>query len=207
MSGALVEVEQEFATYERGGVTIPGIEPSLPPGEQLLWVGAPSAGRMARDAMHTRGLTVYFVLLVLGPALFAGAGSRATAVSTAAAWVVPLGIVTVLFARTFAALVARTTVYAITDRRVVMKIGIALPATINIPLHTVTAAAMQPRRDGGGDIALKLGGDARIAYLLLWPHARAWRVAHPEPTLRGLDDVAAVGRILAGAVAAAESER
>jgi len=107
----------------------------------------------------------------------------------------------VLFARAFATLVARTTVYAITDRRVVMKVGVALPTTINIPLHLVTSADMQPRGDGGGDIALSLAGDARIAYLLLWPHARAWHVAHPQPTLRGIDDVAGVGRLLAGAVA------
>jgi hypothetical protein len=207
VSAALVEVEQEFTTYERGGVEIPGIGPPLPAGERLLWVGAPHAGRMARDAMHTRGLAAYFTLLVLGPALFAASGARVAAVLTAAVWVVPLGIATVVFARTFASLVARTTVYAITDRRIVMKVGVALPTTINIPLHTVASAAMQPRRDGGGDIAIKLGGDARIAYLLLWPHARAWRVAQPEPTLRGLDDVAAVGRILTGAVAAAEPTR
>jgi len=207
VSAALVEVEEEFATYARDGVEIPGIGPSLPPGEQLLWVGAPSAERVARDAMHTRGLAVYFALLVLGPALFASAGSRLAAILTASVWVVPLGIATVLFARTFSVLVARTTVYAITDRRIVMKVGIALPTTINIPLHSVTAAAMQQRGDGGGDIAVSLGDDARIAYLLLWPHARAWRLAHPQPTLRGLDDVAAVGRTLTSAIAAAEAAR
>jgi len=201
VSAALVEVEEEFATYSREGAEIPGIGPSLPIGEKLLWVGAPRSERVARFALHTRGLAIYFAVLLLGPALLASPGARLAAIITAAVWVVPLGIATVLFARTFATLVARTTVYAITDRRVVMKVGVALPTTINIPLHLVTSADMQPRGDGGGDIALSLAGDARIAYLLLWPHARAWHVAHPQPTLRGIDDVARVGRLLAGAVA------
>jgi hypothetical protein len=99
--------------------------------------------------------------------------------------------------------VARTTVYAITDRRVVMKVGIALPTTINIPLATIASAAMRPGRDGGGDISVALTGDVRVAYLLLWPHARPWRLAKPEPTLRGIDDVASVGRLLKDALATA----
>jgi PH (Pleckstrin Homology) domain-containing protein len=198
----MVEVEEEFATYDHAGVAIPGIGPSLPPGEQLLWAGAPNATRLARHALHARFLVGYFAVLLLSPGVFAASGSRVSAILTAAVWVAPLGVATVLFARTFAALVARTTVYAITDRRVVMKVGIALPTTINIPLRFVTSVDMQSRKDGGGDIALSLAGDARIAYLLLWPHARPWRFSHPQPTLRGIDDVARIGRLVAGAISA-----
>src|SRR5262245_16162280 len=110
--------------YRRDGAVIPGIGPSLPPGEQLLWVGAPKAERVARYALHTRFLIWYFAALLLLPTAFAASGAWLGALLTAAVWVVPLGIATVMFARTFASLVARTTVYAITDRRIVMKVGI-----------------------------------------------------------------------------------
>lgn len=189
------------------GTTIPGIAHPLPPGERLLWVGAPDASRMARDAMHVRVLAAYFFLLLVAPGLLAAPGtSRMGAVLTAMVWVLPLGVGIVLFARTLGAWTARTTVYAITERRVVIKAGIALPTTFNIPLHIVETAAVRANRDGSGDVALSLEGDARIAWLLLWPHVRPWRFARPHPMLRGIDHAAEVGKILATAIRATMPE-
>jgi hypothetical protein len=97
---------------------------------------------------------------------------------------------------------ARTTVYAITTQRVVMRIGIALPLVVNLPFAGVRAAAMQRRRAGAGDIPLQLDPDTRLAYLNLWPHARPWHVRSPEPMLRSVPDVAQVAATLARAVSA-----
>jgi hypothetical protein len=47
-----------------------------------------------------------------------------------------------------------------------------------------------------GDIALSLYPTDRIAWLHLWPHARAWRLTQPEPALRCIKDADAVGKIL-----------
>jgi hypothetical protein len=47
-----------------------------------------------------------------------------------------------------------------------------------------------------GDIAIELDGPDRIAYLHLWPHARPWELNRPQPMLRALADVAAVGSLL-----------
>jgi len=57
--------------------------------------------------------------------------------------------------------------------------------------------------DGTGDIPLTMIGADRIAYLNLWPHARPWRIARPEPMLRAIPDAARVGEILSGALATA----
>ena len=56
--------------------------------------------------------------------------------------------------------------------------------------------------DGRGDIALRLGDETRIAYFVLWPHARPWRLKSPQPMLRALPKASDVGRILAEAIAA-----
>ena len=46
----------------------------------------------------------------------------------------------------------------------------------------------------------------KVAYLLLWPHARPWRLSKPEPMLRAVPDAARVAAILARALAAAASQ-
>ncbi|MGZ8470301.1 MAG: photosynthetic complex putative assembly protein PuhB, partial [Gemmatirosa sp.] len=182
---------------------IPGFALGLPRGERLLWVGAPRAARVARDAVHVRALAAYFVALLLAPGAFAAAGSsRLAAIATAAVWVVPLGVSTVLFARALGTLVARTTVYAITDRRVVLRLGIALPMTFNIPLRTIAAVDVRARGDGTGDVSLELSGEVRIAYLLLWPHARPWCFARPRPMLRAIEGATDVAGRLAAAIRA-----
>jgi hypothetical protein len=42
----------------------------------------------------------------------------------------------------------------------------------------------------------------KIAFLHLWPHARPWRIAAPQPTLRALVDAQAAANILATAMEA-----
>jgi hypothetical protein len=56
-------------------------------------------------------------------------------------------------------------------------------------------------------VVLTLAGSDRIAYLLLWPHARPWRYAQPQPALRCVPDAEAVGLALARAVQAAEQRQ
>ena len=53
--------------------------------------------------------------------------------------------------------------------------------------------------DGSGDLPLTLSGEDRIAWLHLWPHARPFHLAHPEPMLRSVPDAAAVAQLLSQA--------
>ena len=89
--------------------------------------------------------------------------------------------------------------YSITDKRVVMRIGIVLGLSFNLPLRSIANAGLRTGRGGVGDIPLALHEGDVIAYLHLWPHARPWRVARPEPMLRCVPDAAAVAGLLAQA--------
>jgi hypothetical protein len=93
----------------------------------------------------------------------------------------------------------RTTMYTITSKRVIMRIGIVLTITFNLPLRKIVAAGLLEREDGNGDIPLQLATTDKIAWVHLWPHSRPWRLAKPEPMLRGLANVRDVARLLARA--------
>ena len=88
---------------------------------------------------------------------------------------------------------ARTTLYTLTDRRIVMRIGVVLTLTLNLPLKQIAGAALKPQAGGHGDVALSLAGKDRIAFLNLWPHARPWQLKNPQPSLRCLPGAAGVG--------------
>jgi hypothetical protein len=94
---------------------------------------------------------------------------------------------------------ARTSVYTITDRRVVMRVGIVLSLTFNLPFKRIESAGLKLHKDGHGNIPLTLTGSERIAILHLWPHARPWRVNKPEPMLTCVPQAARVAGILQSA--------
>jgi hypothetical protein len=106
------------------------------------------------------------------------------------------------FVRLFAYLVARTTIYTITNRRVVLRFGVTLPMTINIPFGTIEEAALKKYPDGAGDIALTMTGKQAVAYLVLWPHVRPWQLRRSTPALRAIPNAAGVAELLGAALAA-----
>jgi hypothetical protein len=186
---------------------VPGIRAPLPPGERVRWGGAPAGRALARRVFHVRKIAAYFALLIAWRAL--ASVDEPAAVEYFLAGAAPLGVLgavclgcSLLLAR----LTERATVYAITDRRVVLRIGLVLQATINIPFRQITAASVKLHEDGTGDIALRLGDQDRLAFLMLWPHARAWHLSHPQPTLRCVPDAARIGELLrAGVLAVTEA--
>ena len=184
-----------------------GLPETLPAGERLLWQGSPQRLRLALDVFHLRAVALYFALLLaLRFALVQhDTGSLAEAlVSTswaAALFAVALGLLWLL-----ADLSARTTVYTITDRRVVMRIGIVLSLSFNLPYARIASAELRRRADGGGDLVLDLLPEDKIAYVHLWPHARPWHISHPQPMLRALAAVDQPAALLTEAWLAAQPE-
>jgi hypothetical protein len=175
-----------------------GLPAPLPEGEHILWQGAPQARAFAREALHERLVVLYFVTAACVVAAISWSKGRSPAeiavalALTAAACLAVVGLI-----RGYAALVARTSVYTLTTRRIVMRIGIAWPVTLNLPHAEIAGAAVRADPDGTGDLPIALGGTGRIAFVHLWPHARPWRVARPEPMLRAVPDVAQVAALLA----------
>jgi hypothetical protein len=180
---------------------IRGIDEPLPEGETLLWEGRPDARALARHVLRIRWIAGYFAVLAILAAITAGAGAP---VAARVVWILVLGGVVAAMAAGYAHLTARNTVYAITDRRVVMRVGLAFPAVFNLPYSKVGGAEVRAFRDGSGEIAFQLKDSGRIGFVYLWPHARPFRLAKPEPALRGLDPVEPVAKLLRGALVDAQ---
>ena len=177
-----------------------GLPERLPGGERILWQGAPDWRALALRVFHVRKVAIYFAALVaLRVLLMLDDGAGPAAVAISALWLVALGLLAIGLLACLAWLSARATVYTLTERRIVMRIGIVLTLTFNIPFSRVVAADFRPQSGDRGDIALRLTAHDRIAWLHLWPHARPWRVARPEPMLRALPQAAMVARLLSEA--------
>ena len=186
---------------------IPGLPAHLPAGETILWQGAPSWRSLARRAFHVGQIGIYFgALLTWSVAAAHADGTSIAGAVISALRVLPLALAAVIILGVLAWLTARTTLYTITNRRVVIRFGIALPMTWNLPFSMVDAAGLKTYADQTGDVSLSLKQGQRISYLVLWPHVRPWHLAHAEPTLRGIPEAHAVAMILGRALAAAASQ-
>ncbi|MCA0304209.1 MAG: PH domain-containing protein [Proteobacteria bacterium] len=183
-----------------------GLPASLPEGETLLWQGHPDWRGLALRAFHVGHVAVYFAALAawaVGSSWAAGTGWAGA--FAAAAWVPAMAAAAIALLGLLAWLSARTTVYTITNRRIVLRIGIALPIIINVPFRAVESVGLRRHRDGTGDLPATLSKGYRLAFLVLWPHARPWFVRNPQPMLRCIPEPERVGRLLADAISAAPS--
>lgn len=178
---------------------IPGL-PQLPPaGEVILWQGRPDWRALARQSLNVRWVAGYFALLAAWRGVVIAAEQGAAVGIKAAIPYLAMGALACLLLASVAVVLARTTVYTLTNRRVAMRIGAALTVTLNIPFTRLAAADLSVGRDGIGTIALRTAGETRLSYLVCWPHVRPWYIARPEPALRCIPDAARVAEMLADA--------
>jgi len=185
---------------------IPGLPEALPKGEEILWQGRPDAWALARQAMALRWIAAYFgVLMIWRFAASSQMMDPAQALASTLPFAV-LGLATVAILTGIAWVLARTTVYTITNRRVAMRIGAALPLTLNLPFSALETAGLDLRADGTGTIALTMTEGSKVSYLVAWPHVRPWHMARTQPALRAIPDAAAVAQLLADAAETRLSE-
>lgn len=186
---------------EHDGEPVPGLPAALPPGETLLWQGAPVAMSLARAAFRIRGVALYFAALAGWRATeVLAAGTGAGALPGAIVPTLAMGAVVLLLLAGLATLNARCTLYSITDRRIVMRFGVALPMTVNLPFSQLEGARLRVHPDGSGDLALGLLPSTRVSYLVFWPHARPWHFARVQPSLRAIAEPERVAALLQAAV-------
>jgi hypothetical protein len=173
----------------------------------MLWQGAPAVLPLAVQALHLRKLAVYFGLLMAWRAagVLADGGSLLEA-ARALAWAVPMSALGLGLVFGLGWLYASTTVYTLTNKRVVLRLGIVLTVTFNLPLARIEGVTLRRHSDGTGDLMLRLPDTERIAFLHLWPHVRPWRINRTEPMLRALADIDVVAPLLASALQATLDE-
>ena len=186
----------------------PGLPEPLPPGEKVLWQGAPDWKLLAVHVFHVRPLVAMSMLFAVLSVVVAMAHG-APAPYLALAFVVPLmaGAAAIGVAALSAWLVARVSRYTLTDARLVLRVGLLVPVNLNIPLGEIVDVAMRPHPDGSGDLPLSVRSYKRMSYMLLWPHVRPMRFARVQPMLRAVKDGEKAGDMLVSALRRAHSRR
>ena len=176
---------------------IPGLPARLPQGEHILWQGRPDSKTFARVILHERKIALYFLLLIgwkFGTGFYDGE-TFAQSLYTAATLALGALIVFSLL-KLYARAVEKTTIYTITNKRIVMRFGVALPVTFNFPFAQIIEANLKPVIDDKGTISLGLKEHTKVSWLILWPHVRPWKLAHPQPSIRLVSDVQEVAILL-----------
>ena len=181
---------------------IRGLPERPPEGEVILWQGQPNWLRLTVDSLNLWWILGYFIflfvwrfisvsdLMPLNQALFVSLPFLALAM-----------IVTSLL-MLVGYIQAKASVYTITNKRVVMRIGAALTVTLNLPFTEIENAAIASSSKNFGSIAIDTKQDAKFSFLVLWPHARAWHFRKPQPSLRCIPNAAEVAKILSNAAKA-----
>jgi hypothetical protein len=179
-----------------------GLPAALPAGEKLLWQGSPDWSSLAVHAYHVRKVALYFVLLVLWRvANGISAGHGAGSVALSCAWILSLGAIAVGVLSLLAYFSARMAVFSITSGRVLLRHGIAVPMTINVPFGLIVSAGMK-RNGATGDITMAIAREQRLGYVITWPYVRPGRITRPELDFRCVTDAERVADILGQALAA-----
>lgn len=185
-------IAPEFDEGANGGLPGP-----LPAGEHIVWQGSPDAGAIARHVLKVRWIAGYFAIMLVWLVITGVYFGRSAEDAFVSLGIMTLAGATVVgLVRLYAIAVARTTVYTITNKRVVMKLGVALPTAFNLPFVEFESVDVRKRANGSGDIALRFKPDVHLAWLVFWPHVRGFRMARTEPQMIGIADVEAVAGLL-----------
>ena len=177
----------------------PGLPGVLPPGEAIVWQGSPDWQSLARAVFHTRLVAAWFLVVASLAFVSGGTGLKGAALTLVAAGL-GLGVL-YLMARAS----ARSTIYTLTNRRIVMRFGVALPKCINLPLAAIGAADVRALSAGHIDIVLNPTQRFPLGWLQMWPHVQPWKVAAPRPMLRAVPE--SFAPLLASALISADPSR
>ena len=178
-----------------------GLPETLPLDEKVLWQGSPQWKQFAVSVFHLRKVALYFaVILFIQVGYTLTSQQTITEVITAAAGLVLSAFVAIALLTVIGWLMARSALYTITNKRLVMSVGAALSIDINIPFQHISSAAVKLNNDGSGDIPISVSKEQPVSYMLMWPHVRPWQFKRPQAMLRGISAATEVAEILSQAL-------
>ena len=170
---------------------------SIPSDEKIYWVGKPNWKSFSYQAFGIKYLLIYFLICALYSV------SKIEMVFSFSIFVtnyIPFlvsGLLAGAILISIAYLEAKHTVYVITERRIVIRTGVALVFLLNAPFKKIISIDRQTLSQGQGNISFRTDSRKRIPYLSCWPSVRPWSFLLPSPAFRSIPDIAAVEIIIA----------
>ncbi len=189
------------AVLEHEFEPVRGLPQVLPRGEHIVWQGQPDFASLAKGSFHAWKLAAYFaVMLVIRAGFQYSDGVAVAEITSSAAGLIMLSSVAIVLMLLYSARAASSSIFTITNKRIVIRTGVAVSVTVNLPFKLVEAADLRLRKDGSGDIALGIDRRERVSYILLWPMVKPFRWLSVRPVLRGIKDAESVAAVLATAL-------
>ena len=175
---------------------------AIPEGESILWKGKPSFWGFSWYFFGLKLLAFYLIVLSV---VFA---ARLTVTDFFTAFLVDFlpfllsGILTSCILMALAKIQSQSSVYIITENRVIIKSGAALSFLISMPFKKIKAVNLQKRKGSLGTISFELNSGKRVPYISCWPSVRPWRFKNTEPAFSCIENVDEVATILRKSVMA-----
>ncbi|MEM7497131.1 MAG: photosynthetic complex putative assembly protein PuhB [Pseudomonadota bacterium] len=187
---------------------IRGLPALLPKGERILWQGSPSWQALALRGFSTRLVAGWFGLVLAWNLAGLISGRLTVAEVTGTLLIQGALVLVALCVLAFIAwATARQTIYTITNRRVVLRFGLAMDLSVNLPFTQIGSLDMATRRDGTADLVIGLSGEHSLGIWHIWPNSKPWAWVRPKPMLRAVPEGERVGRIMAEALQAEQARR
>lgn len=169
---------------------------SIPSGEEIHWYGRPDWKSLGYCCYGIKYLIIYLLLSVLYtfvkmPVEFSLAAFVNHYIPYMLSGTVA-GII--LFILAFAS--AKHTCYVITDKRIVIRTGIALVFLLNLPFKNILSIDRQRLKNTRGNLAFTIQSKKRIPYFSCWPSVRGGSVLNPVPAFRSILDVQEIERLV-----------
>ena len=181
---------------------IRGLPERPPEGEVILWQGQPNWLRLTVESLNVWWILGYFIFLFVWRFISVSELMPLNQAVLVSLPFLALAMIVTLLLMLVGYIQAKATVYTITNKRVVMRIGAALTVTLNLPFTEIENAAIASSSKNFGSIAIDTKQDAKFSFLVLWPHARAWHFKMPQPSLKCIPNAAEVAEILSNAAKA-----
>ena len=170
---------------------------AIPNGESILWKGRPSLWGFSWNLFGLKWITLYLSMLSIVSVARFFASDFYTAFYVDFLPFFLSGIFASIILIGLAATQTYSTVYIITENRVIIKTGAALSFLISMPFKKIKEVNLQKRGASIGTISFELLSEKRVPYISCWPSVRPWKFKRTQPAfscVRSVDEVATILR-------------
>ena len=169
---------------------------AIPDGESILWKGRPSLWGFSWTLFGLKWLALYLSILSIVSIARFFASDFHTAFYFDFLPFFLSGIFASIILVGLATIQAYSTVYIITENRVIIKTGAALSFLISMPFKKIKEVNLQKRGAAIGTISFELFSKKRVPYISCWPSVRPWKFKKTQPAFSCVGSVDEVATIL-----------
>ena len=143
---------------------IRGLPERPPEGEVILWQGQPNWLRLTVDSLNLWWVLAYFIFLFVWRFISVSDLMPIDQALLVSFPFLALALIVALLLLLVGFIQAKATVYTITNKRIVMRIGAALTLTLNLPFTEIENAAIASSSKNFGSIAIDTKNDAKFSF-------------------------------------------